>query len=113
METPALIEYIRKMVECMKDKKQKIKYIDGNYGCDTVNRLYLDCGWRVVSIHTAGSRNDVGAYVLLEKEEDEVEAIDVEAALSDIGIAVYNSDGTLRGTNEIIQDIAEKWSEIE
>lgn len=106
-------EYIRKMVECMKNKKQKIKYIDGNYGCDTLNRLYLDCGWRIVSIHTAGSKNDIGAYVLLEKEDDEVKAIEVEAALSDIGITVYNSDGTLRTTNEIIEDITEKWSEIE
>ena len=97
----------------MKNKKQKIRYIDGNYGCDTLNRLYLDCGWRVVSIHTAGSRNDVGAYVLLEKEDDEVKAIEVEAALSDIGITVYNSDGTLRATNEIIEDITEKWGEIE
>lgn len=108
----ALIEYIRKMVECMKNKKQKIKYIDGNYGCDTLNRLYLDCGWRVVSIHTAGSKNDVGAYVLLEKEDDEVKTIEVEAALSDIGISMYNSDGTLRPTNEVIEDIAEKWSEM-
>ena len=90
------------MVECMKNKKQKIKYIDGNYSCDTINRLYLDCGWRIVSIHAGGSKNDVGAYVLLEKEEDEVKAIEVEAALSDIGITVYNSDGTLRATNEII-----------
>lgn len=86
----------------MKNKKQKIKYVDGDYGCDILNRLYLDCGWKVVSIHTAGSRNDVGAYVLLEKEDDEVKATEVEAALSDIGITVYNSDGTLRATNEII-----------
>ena len=91
------------MVEYMKNKKQKIKYIDSNCDCDTLNRLYLDCGWRVVSIHTAGSRNDVGAYVLLEKEEDdEVRVIEVEAALNDIGITVSNSDGTLRATNEII-----------
>lgn len=101
------------MVECMKNKKQKIKYIDGNYGCDALNRLYLDCGWRVVSIHTAGSRNDVGAYVLLEKEDDEVKVIEVETALSDMGITVYNPDGTLKTTNEIIENIAEKWSEIE
>lgn len=101
------------MVEYMKNKKQKIKYIDDSYSCDILNRLYLDCGWRVVSIHTAGSRNDVGAYVLLEKEEDEVKAIEVEAALSDIGITVYNSDGTLKATNEIIEDIAEKWTEME
>lgn len=102
---PVLIEYIRKMVECMKNKKQKIKYIDGNYGCDTLNRLYLDCGWRIVSIHTAGSRNDIGAYVLLEKEEDnedKVEVTEVETVLNNIGVTVYNPDGTLRTTNEII-----------
>lgn len=105
METPALIECIRKMVECMKNKRQKIRYIDGSYGCDALNRLYLDCGWRVVSIHTAGSRNDVGAYVLLEKEEDEdneIEVTEVETVLNNIGITVYNPDGTLRTTNEII-----------
>ena len=91
------------MVECMKNKKQKIRYIDGNYGCDTLNRLYLDCGWRVVSIHTAGSRNDVGAYVLLEKEDDdEVEVTEVETVLNNIGVTAYNPDGTLRTTNEII-----------
>lgn len=91
------------MVECMKNKKQKIKYVDGNYGCDTLNRLYLDCGWRVVSIYTASSRNDVGAYILLEKEEDdEVEVTEVETVLNNIGVTVYNSDGTLRTTNEII-----------
>ena len=86
----------------MKNKKQKIKYIDGNYGCDTLNRLYLDCGWRVISIHTAGSRNDVGAYVLLEKEDDAVKVTEVETVLNNIGITVYNPDGTLRTTNEII-----------
>ena len=105
METPALIEYIRKMVECMKNKKQKIKYIDGNCGCDTLNRLYLDCGWKIVSINTVSSKTDRGAYVLLEKEEDEnneIEVTEVETVLNNIGITVYNPDGTLRGTNEII-----------
>ena len=80
----------------MKNKKQKIKYVDGNYGCDTLNRLYLDCGWRVVSIHTAGSRNEVGAYVLLEKEDE------IENTLNDIGITTYNPDGTHRTINEVI-----------
>ena len=97
----------------MKNKKQKIKYVDSNFGCDTLNRLYLDCGWRVVSIHTAGSRNDVGAYVLLEKEDDEVKVDEVETVLNDIGVTVYNPDGSLKTTNEIIEDITEKWSEIE
>jgi hypothetical protein len=91
----------------MKNKKQKIKYIDGNYDCDTLNRLYLDCGWRVASIHTAGSRNDIGAYVLLEKEDE------IENALNDIGITAYNPDGTHRATNEVMRDIAEKWSELQ
>ena len=97
----------------MKNKKQKIKYIDSNYGCDTLNRLYLDYGWKVVSIHTAGSKSDVGAYVLLEKEKEEEEIIEVNAALNDIGITVYNPDGTLKATNEIIEDMVEKWNEME
>ena len=100
------------MVEFVKNK-QKIKYVDGNYGCDTLNRLYLECGWRVVSIHTAGSRNDVGAYVLLEKEDDEVKTIEVETVLNNIGVTVYNPDGTLKTTNEIIENITEKWGEME
>lgn len=108
----AHIEYIKRMVEFVKNK-QKIKYVDGNCGCDTINRLYLDCGWRVVSIHTAGSRNDVGAYVLLEKQDDEVKAIEVETVLNEIGITIYNPDGTLKTVNEVIESITEKWSEIE
>jgi hypothetical protein len=80
-----------------------MKYIEGNCDFDTINRLYLECGWRIASIHTDGSRNNIGAYVLLEKEEEEeVKAIEIEAVLNNIGITMYNSDGTLRARNEVM-----------
>ena len=53
----------------MRDKKQKIKYINGCW-CDVINECYLDIGWNIVSIYPVSNKTDIGAYILLEKEED-------------------------------------------
>ena len=76
--------------------KQIIKYIDGRY-CDGVNNFYLDDGWRVISITPVSDRDHYGAYVVLEKEKEEI-----EETLNNIGITTYNPDGTLRTTYEVL-----------
>ena len=68
METLALIESIKLMVGFMRDKEQKIKYINGRW-CDVINDVYLSAGWHVVSIHPVSDRNEIGAYVILEKQK--------------------------------------------
>ena len=50
----------------MSDKEQKIKYINGRW-CDSINETYLAMGWRIVSIHPVSDRDEIGAYVILEK----------------------------------------------
>lgn len=98
----APIEYIRKMVKYMKNKKQKIEYID-SYQCNRINNYYLKDGWQVVSIHPISSKDQIGAYILLEKEDS------VEEALNQIGVTTRNSDGTMKTTNEVLEEIAEVW----
>lgn len=90
------------MVEYMKNKKQEIKYIDGRW-CDTVNDYYLKDGWQVVSIHPIASKDQIAAYVLLEKEDG------VEEVLNQIGVTTRNSDGTMKATNEVLEEVAEVW----
>ena len=96
------IEYTRKMVEYMKNKKQQIVYIDGRW-CDTVNEYYLKDGWQVVSIHPIASKEQIAAYILLEKEDG------VEEVLNQIGVTTRNSDGTMKSTNEVLEEVAEVW----
>ena len=50
----------------MNNKEQKIKYIKDRW-CDSVNDSYLAEGWHVVSIYPAASKDNIGAYVLLER----------------------------------------------
>ena len=49
---------------------QKIKYIEKGF-TSTINQMYLEQGWKVVSIHPVSTHtqntNDYGAYVVLEK----------------------------------------------
>lgn len=51
----------------MKNKVQKIKYIEGRW-CDTVNEVYLDKGWTIVSAHPVATKTEIGMYVVMEKE---------------------------------------------
>ena len=51
----------------VKYMKNKIKYIDGKF-CDTINEIYLDNGWKVISIHPVSTYNTIGCYVLMEKK---------------------------------------------
>ena len=62
------------MEQYMKNK-QKLKYVQGIMGCDTINSLYLERDWRVVSIHPINSRSEIGAYILLEKENTEENSV--------------------------------------
>ena len=86
----------------MKNKKQEIKYIDGRW-CDTVNNYYLKDGWQVVSIHPIASKDQIAAYVLLEKEDD------VEEVLKQINVTTRNSDGTMKSTSDVMEEIAKAW----
>ena len=52
----------------MRDKEQKVKYIDGKW-CDTVNECYLNNGWYVAMIVPATTKTQTGAYVVLEREK--------------------------------------------
>lgn len=62
------IECIKGTVWFVKDKVQKIKYIEGRW-CDTVNEIYLDRGgWTIVSVHPVATKNEFGIYVVMEKE---------------------------------------------
>jgi hypothetical protein len=56
------------MVGSVKNKQQKIKFINGRW-CDDINVTYLSHGWEIVSIHPVASKDEIGAYVILEKEE--------------------------------------------
>ena len=87
----------------MKNKKQQIVYINDRW-CDGINEFKLEEGWQVVSIHPIATKDQIAAYVLLEKEENEVEEI-----LNQIGIITRNSDGTMKTTNEVLEEIAEVW----
>ena len=88
----------------MKNKKQEIKYIDGRW-CDTVNDYYLKDGWQVVSIHPVDSKDQIGAYVLLEKINEN----ELEETLKDLGISVYEPDGTIKTMNKVLNEVAETW----
>ena len=87
----------------MKNKKQQIVYINDRW-CDRINEFKLEEGWQVVSIHPIATKDQIAAYVLLEKEENDVEEI-----LNQIGIITRNSDGTMKTTNEVLEEIAEIW----
>ena len=50
----------------MKNKIQKIVFIDGSY-CGFIND-YLEKDWCVVSVNPVGTKQIYGAYVVLEKE---------------------------------------------
>lgn len=86
----------------MKNKKQKIVYVDSRW-CDTINDNYLKEGWQVVSIHPIASKDQIAAYILLEKENG------TEELLNQIGITTHNLDGTMKTTNEVLEEIAEAW----
>lgn len=88
----------------MKNKKQEIKYIDGRW-CDTVNDYYLKDGWQVVSIHPVASKDQIGAYVLLEKINEN----ELGETLKDLGISVYEPDGTIKTMNKVLNEAAETW----
>ena len=87
----------------MKNKKQQIVYINDRW-CDGINEFKLEEGWQVVSIHPIATKDQIAAYVLLEKEENDVEEI-----LNQIGIITRNSDGTMKTTNEVLEETAEVW----
>ena len=89
----------------MKNKKQKIIYIDSRW-CDTINDYYLKEGWQVVSIHPIASKDQIAAYILLEKADG------IEEVLNQIGVTTRNSDGTMKTMNEILEEIAEVWKSL-
>lgn len=86
----------------MKNKKQQIIYVDSRW-CDAVNDYYLKEGWQVASIHPIASKDQIAAYILLEKEDG------IEEALNQIGVTTRNSDGTIKTMNEVLEEIAEMW----
>ena len=70
VEIVAPIVFTRKMVQYMKNKIQKILYIEGSFfGCDKVNS-YLRDGWSVVSICSASTHSLPCAFVIIEREEE-------------------------------------------
>lgn len=91
----------------MRNKEQKLEFVRGEYLWD-LHRL-LDYGWEIKEIHPVVPRGEqFGAYILLEREKE----IGVEEALDTIGIATHKPDGTQKTISEILNDIAEKWSEL-
>ena len=86
----------------MKNKKQQIIYIDGRW-CDRVNEFELKEGWQIVSIHPIATKDQIAAYILLEKEDS------IEEALNKIGVTTRNSDGTMKTIDEVLEEIAEVW----
>lgn len=86
----------------MKNKKQQIVYINSRW-CDTINDCYLKNGWQIVSIHPIATKDQIAAYVLLEKEDG------IEETLNQIGVTTRNSDGTMKTMNEVLEEIAEIW----
>jgi hypothetical protein len=96
----------------MRDKEQKVKYIDGRW-CDTINECYLNNGWYVVMIVPATTKTQTGAYVVLEREK---EAPQISENLIDtftnIGIALYDNKGEIKSLNQILKEISQKWEEL-
>ena len=91
----------------MRNKEQKLEFVRGEHLWD-LHRL-LDYGWEIKEIHPVVPRGEqFGAYVLLEREKE----IGIEDTLNDIGIVTHKPDGTQKTISEILNDIAEKWSEL-
>lgn len=92
----------------MKNKEQRLEFIRGEYLWEL--RRLLNYGWEIKEIHPIVPKGEqFGAYILLEREKE----TRIEEALNNIGIATYNPDGTQKTMNEILNDIAKKWSELE
>ena len=49
------------------------------------------------------NKQQITAYILFEKEDT------IEQALNQIGITIRNLDGTIRTTNEVLEQIAGIW----
>ena len=84
-----------------------MEFVRGEYLWE-LHRL-LDYGWEIKEIHPVTPRGEqFGAYVLLEREKE----VGIEETLNSIGITTHKPDGTQKTMNEILNDIAEKWSEL-
>ena len=57
----------------MKNKQQKIKYIEGRW-CETINECYLNTGWTIISVHPVATQNEIGIYVVMEREIAETDS---------------------------------------
>lgn len=97
----------------MKNKIQKVEYINGNW-CSTINEYYLKDDWYIVMIVPATTRDHVGAYVLLEKEiQDEIIVSDnLINTFTNFGITLYDNKGTIKPLNQILKEISQKWEEL-
>ena len=110
MEIPAPIGFIRKMVKCMRDKEQKVKYIDGRW-CDTINECYLNNGWYVAMIVPVTTKTQTGAYVVLEREKEPEVSENLIDTFTNIGITLYDNKGEIKSLNQILKEISQKWGE--
>lgn len=95
----------------MRDKEQKVKYIDGRW-CDTINESYLNNGWYVVMLVPATTKAQTGAYVVLEREKEPEIPEDLIDTFTKIGITLYDNKGKIKSLYQILKEISQKWEEL-
>lgn len=107
----ALIEYIKRMDEFMRDKEQKVKYIDGRWCDSAINESYLNNGWYVVMLVPATTETQTGAYVVLEREKEPEIPEDLIDTFTKIGITLYDNKGKIKSLYQILKEISQRWGE--
>ena len=96
----------------MRDKEQKVKYIDGRWCDSAINESYLNNGWYVVMLVPATTETQTGAYVVLEREKEPEIPEDLIDTFTKIGIALYDNKGKIKSLYQILKEISQKWEEL-